>query len=342
MQPPDEAVPRDAEPEVAADLILYGGTVLTMDARNRRAEGIAIRDGRVLLVGSARDVLRFAGERSRVVHVRGRTALPGFIETHNHPLGFGARRRGRVDVSTPPNETIADIVEHIAARAADVPPGEWIRGERYDDTLLRDMRHPTRWDLDRVSPEHPVYLTHVSGHLGVANSVALRIAGITRATPDPVGGTIFRDQSGEPTGVLAEPAAQGLVTRHLPAMTVEDVLESLAVTSDEYVAAGITSVHDTGVGLQAGAATITGYREAIGRKRFLPRTYAFLTEALFPELGDGALSPLAASVPGMGDDRFKLGAVKLWADGSIQGLTSALSEPYHRARHTRGALIHPQ
>lgn len=332
---------RLAAPESAADLVLYNGTVLTMDRLGRRGEALAIRDGRVMLVGSSRDVLAFAGERTRVMDLRGRCALPGFIGTHNHPISVGARLRAAVDASTPPNASIADIVERVAAAVARTPPGVWIRGERYDDTLLKEMRHPNRWDLDRVAPHHPVYLTHVSGHLGAANSLALRIAGITRDLPDPPGGAIFRDADGEPTGVLAERAAQSLVAQHLPVMTRAEIVEALAAASDSYVAAGITSAHDTGLGISQGPQAISGFREAVRTGRFRPRVYAFLAEGLFPELADGRLSPVGAGLPGLGDDRFRLGAVKIIADGSIQGLTGALAEPYDCAPHTRGVLTQP-
>jgi predicted amidohydrolase YtcJ len=342
MSPTGPVVPREAAPEAAADLILYGGSVLSMDARNRRAEAVAVRAGRVLLLGADRDVLRLCGENTLAVDLAGRAALPGFIETHSHPIYFGLQRRFGVDAGTPPNETIADILDRIAAKVGETPPGTWIRGERYDDTLLREMRHPTRHDLDRVAPAHPVYLSHISGHLGTANSLALQIAGITRETADPAGGRILRDAAGEPTGVLAEAPAQRLVLRHLPRYAVEDLREGLEAANEEYVAAGITSAHDTGAGIIAGGQEIGVYRAAIRAGRFRPRLYAFLTEAVFPELAEGRLHPLESAVAGMGDDRFRLGAVKLWADGSIQGLTGALAEPYACAPETTGVLIHPE
>lgn len=331
-----QSVPLEAPPECAADLILHGGTVLTMDRANRRAEAVAIRRGEIVVVGNDRAALRLAGPRTRVVDLAGRAALPGFIETHSHPMSAGRQRRAGVDVSTPPNETIEDILERVAARVRATPKGDWIQGGRYDDTLLREMRHPTRRDLDRAAPDHPVYLVHVSGHLAAVNTAALVIAGITRDTPDPPGAKIFRDEHGEPTGVLAEDAALSLVSRHLPAATPDEMMEDLAAASAEYVAAGITSCTDASVGPEALAA----YRRAVARHRFLPRVYALVNGRAFLNLEAGSLAPLEATAWGLGDDRFRIGAAKLFADGSIQGLTGALSEPYACAPETRGVLIY--
>ena len=333
--------PRTALPENAAELVLLNGTVLTLDHRDSRVTALAIRDGRVLCTGSDRDALRFAGERTRIVDLAGRTALPGFIETHNHPISAGNKLRGVFSAATPPNETVADIVARVEAMTKEVAPGEWIRGMRYDDTLLRDMRHPTRHDLDRVAPDHPVYLVHVSGHLGVANSYALRQAGINFETPEPVGGEIRRDEQGEPTGVLSE-TAQALVTRHVPNPTEQELLDSLAAANESYLAAGITSAHDTGLGFVGGAMAIDAYHKAIRNGTWRPRLYGFVSDRLLPDLSHGLLRPLERGVHGLGNDRFKLGAVKIIADGSIQGLTGALSEPYDCDHSTTGVLTHPQ
>src|SRR5579872_5863578 len=215
---------RNAEPAVAADLVLYNGNILTM-AEKSRAEALAIRDGRIVALGRSGDILRLAGEKTRLLDLGGRTALPGFIETHNHPMFYGYNVRIAVDAGTPPNDSIRDILERIAERVRTTPKGEWIRAERYDDTLLRDKRHPTRADLDRFAPHHPVFMTHITGHFSVANSFALHAAGVDAATKDPPGGLIYRDASGEPNGVLAESAAQMLISQHVPELSAEEMLD---------------------------------------------------------------------------------------------------------------------
>jgi predicted amidohydrolase YtcJ len=332
---------RAADSAVAADLILYNGTILTMATPARR-EAIAIRGGRIVEIGTTREIMRLAGATTRLLDLRGRTALPGFIETHNHPLFYGYTIKIAVDASTPPNETIGDIVERIAERARQTPPGSWIRAERYDDTLLREKRHPTRVELDRAAPNHPVYLTHVTGHFSVANSRALEIADVSGATADPPGGFVERDASGNPTGLLAEAAAQALVSQHIPKMGMEDMLECLAAAGAEYVKHGVTSTHDLAIGFQGSAEAIGAYRRAKERNAFAPRVYGFLSEHILPELAEGRLGPIAGSIAGIGDDHYRLAGVKMWADGSIQGYTGALSEPYYCKPETSGFPIYDQ
>ncbi|MPY78267.1 MAG: amidohydrolase family protein, partial [Actinophytocola sp.] len=219
-----------------ADRILYGGRVRTLDAVGSTADAVAIRDGRVLALGTSREMAALAGERTEWCDLAGRTALPGFIETHNHPYFFGLTLAAAVDAGSPPNDAIADIVERVAEAARAAEPGEWIVGYRYDDTLLADCRHPTRHDLDPVSGDHPVLLVHVSGHFVTANTRALRAAGIGPGTQDPPGGVIGRDDSGEPNGVLAETAAFPVYAL-LPKRSHREMTEILGLAGDAYLAA---------------------------------------------------------------------------------------------------------
>ena len=330
---------RNAEPAVAADLVLYNGNILTM-AEKSRTEALAIRDGRIVALGRSGDILRLAGEKTRLLDLGGRTALPGFIETHNHPMFYGYNVRIAVDAGTPPNDSIQDILERIAERVRTTPKGEWIRAERYDDTLLRDKRHPTRADLDRVAPHHPVFMTHITGHFSVANSFALHAAGVDAATKDPPGGLIYRDASGEPNGVLAESAAQMLISQHVPELSAEEMLDCLRAAGDEYVKAGVTSTHDLGIGFRGGTEAISAYRRAKDRGIFKPRVYGFLAEQLLPELAEGRLGSFAHAIAGIGNEHLRLAGVKLWSDGSIQGFTGALSEPYFCEPNTTGFPIY--
>lgn len=332
------AIPRTADHYRAADRVLLGGTVLTLDSLNRRASAVAIRDGRILAVGADRDIVGLVGQRTDIVDLAGGTALPGFIETHTHPLFYGMTLAAPVDAGSPPNDTIGDIVERVAAAAQDIEPGDWIRAYRYDDTLLRDNRHPARGDLDPVTPNHPVCLQHVSGHFCAINSVALGLMGITRETPDPPGGMIVRDDRGEPTGVLAETAAFDVYAR-MPEPSSDAMDEYLGLAGDSYLANGVTTVHDTGVGLLGGLAELPTYQRAIKTGRFRTRVLAYVVQDLFPSLSDGVLSPVEAGVAGLGDERFRLAGVKFWADGSIQGLTGALQDGYACAPDKHGLLI---
>jgi predicted amidohydrolase YtcJ len=331
---------RTSDPYRAADLVLFNGTVRALDGRQTTTTAMAVRNGRVLALDDDRPMLGLVGESTKVVDLQGRTAIPGFIETHNHPTFFGMTLLAAVDAGSPPNERIDDIVERVAEATRSSERGHWVRGYRYDDTLLADDRHPTRTDLDPASPDHPVCLMHISGHFCVLNSAGLRAVGIDRNTPDPVGGVIVRDSDGEPTGVLAETAAFGAYAA-MPAPSAADLEDALAAANQTYLAAGVTTVHDTGVGLFAGPSELDAYRAARRRGRLQTRIRAYLVQDLFPGLSEGELSPVEAGLAGLGDEWFRVGGVKLWADGSIQGLTGCVSQGYACAPDKTGLLIFP-
>lgn len=318
-----------------ADLVLRGGTVRPLaPVGPDHYEALAVRDGTVVRLGSDREVSLLVGPETEVVELAGRTVFPGFVETHSHPVFFGMTLDAALDAGTPPNETIADLVDRLEQATRDRPPGEWLRGYRYDDTGLRDDRHPTRHDLDPVSGRHPVCLMHISGHLCVLNSAGLRAVGIDRSTPDPPGGLIIRDESGEPTGVLAETAAFAAYER-MPTASAEDLTRALDQALDVYLANGVTTVHDLGLGLLAGQDELGAYDAVLGRGRLMPRIRAYLVDGLVGELGDRATASL-----GEDPSRFRVVGAKMWADGSIQGLTGALHEGYACAPDRFGLLLH--
>jgi predicted amidohydrolase YtcJ len=189
-----------------ADLLLLNGTIITVDPRDSIAEAVAIKDGRIMFAGTTANARKLAGDRTRVIDLQGRTATPGLIDTHVHfsesadSLDLGDAR------------SMEDVIAKVRARAATVPPGTWVRGGGWDEGKLKERRYVTAADLDKAAPEHPVYLTHTTGHYGVANSLAMKLSNLTRETNDPPGGTIDRDKDGNPTGVLKE-RATGLIAR---------------------------------------------------------------------------------------------------------------------------------
>ena len=184
----------------AASMIVTGANVITMDGGNPRAEALAVRGDRLLAVGSDDNVMQHAGTGTRRIDARGLTVTPGFIDAHSHPL-FAEEAVG-VNVNLP---RIGDVKRALAAKAAQTPPGHWIRGVMYDDTKFEDARPLDRRDLDDAVPDHPVYVGHRGGHTGVVNSKAFELAGITNRTPDPDDGRYFRE-NGELTGKVAEHA----------------------------------------------------------------------------------------------------------------------------------------
>ncbi|MFD9893607.1 amidohydrolase [Amycolatopsis sp. NPDC059027] len=326
---------RAAGTDRAADFVALGGTVLTLDNAGRRAGALAAKAGRITAVGTDREIAELIGPDTRVLDLGGRTAIPGFVESHNHPAFFGMTLAAPVDAGSPPNDTIDDIVGRVAQAVSDRDPGEWVRGFRYDDTLLADRRHPARSDLDAVSPRNPVVLTHVSGHFCVANSAALREVGISATTPDPPGGHIARDERGEPTGLLVETAAF-LVTSRLPGQGADELADALRLADAEYLANGITSVHDTGIGLIGGSAELEAYRTLWRTGGLRTRIRGYLFDGLVPGLAEGR-----PERPDLGDadDRFALTGVKIIADGSIQGRTGCLAEGYTCAPGEHGMML---
>jgi len=183
-----------------ADLLLVNGTVLTMNAGDAVAQAVAVRHDSIVAVGSPADIMAFKGPTTRVIDLHGRTATPGLIDTHGHFADGGVAKLFQLDLGDA--SSVAEVVRRVGARAATLKPGEWVLGQGWDEGKLTERRYVYARDLDAVSPKNPVWLVQTTGHYGVANGEALRLAGITRATPNPVAGTIDRDAQAAPTGVL--------------------------------------------------------------------------------------------------------------------------------------------
>ena len=308
---------------LSADTVYVNGIVVTMNG-DQTAEAVAVRGEEIVAVGTSDKVQALAGADTRVVDLDGKTMLPGFYAAHDHFPGSGRVAVSSVDLNSPPIGTIETMDELVAAlseRAAGTPAGEWIQGRGYDDTLLAELRHPTRSDLDRVSTEHPIYISHTSGHLGVANSLALELAGITRSTPDPPGGVIQRNpETGEPNGVFEE--SGGMVSRLVPPPTNEQQLEAFRWAVQDYVDDGVT----TAVLAGGGRGSLINLRQA--------RDEGILTFRIITMMSRGNPEEISAAESGglgshFGDTRLKVGAIKIVQDGSNQGYTGYFTEPYH-------------
>jgi predicted amidohydrolase YtcJ len=316
-----------------AELIFTGGQVHTVNAQNDIVEAVAVGGGRILAVGSNADIRALVGPDTRDVALRGRSLLPGFIDAHCHLTSLGMSMVS-IDCKAPGMRSIEALQKAVHERAATQPPGTWIRGRGYDQTRLRERRHPTRDDWDAVAPDHPVIFTRTCGHIASVNSQALAVAGITDQTPDPAGGRYDRD-GGRNLGVAYETAQTPLQMAALP--TAEEFGTALLRASAAYLAAGCTSVHDAG-GLVGPAFGPCQNLVEAGRLKL--RIYAFATvnslqHPVMGILGVGVRSRF-------GDERLRLGAFKVMTDGSSSGPTAATREPYTSNGLDRGILYWDQ
>lgn len=317
---------------MSASTIFIGGKVYTGDPGKPAVSCLAVRDGRVAAVGDEGEVRALQGPGTRVVRLEGRAVVPGLADAHLHILGY-ALSLDRLALQAA--RSLAEIRQALATAAARLAPGEWIVGRGWDQDQLAERRLPARQDLDEVCPHHPVFLQRTCNHIAVVNSAALRAAGIDRHSPDPPGGRIDRDPvTGEPTGILRENAVD-LVARLIPPVTPARRKELLARALREAVRYGLTQLH-TDDCLYAGGLDVAEalFRELIGPEAIPIR----ITQAIPAEwLAEAAAAGIRT---GAGDEWYRWGHVKLYADGSLGGRTAALLEPYADDPSTRGIYIH--
>jgi predicted amidohydrolase YtcJ len=308
------------------DLILVHGKILTVDAKDTIAQAVAIRQGKILAVGSDEEILHLAGPHAKVIDLHGRTATPGLIDSHAHIAPGGVDELYSVGLSDA--ATVAEVVTRVQAAALRLKPGEWLTGAGWDEGKLVDHRYILASDLDKVSPNNPVWLMHTTGHYGVANHEALRLAHITAGSKDPTAGTIDRDPQGTPTGVLKE-SAMDAVVELIPAPTPEQWRKGILRMVDTMHREGMTAVKDPDIQpaiwdayrqlqqenkltihvcvLWHGGTTLETARAALARIQSLPRP---------PDsLGDGNLLSCGA---------------KLFMDGSGGARTAWVYQDWYR------------
>ena len=310
-----------ATPDGAGAVIFVNGSVLTMNEGAPRAEALAVRDGLILAVGDRADVEVQVGVGAQVRDLDGKTILPGLIDTHGH-FAIGASTAAMADLQPSPAgdvDTLGQLIAKLEDWYADNSSSPWILGFGYDDSLLAEQRHPTRDDLDAISNEIPILLIHVSAHFVTCNTPCLEAAGIHAETPDPAGGVIRRRSgSQEPDGVLEETAMQ-LALAKLPAPTPQAAFAAMAANQAVYTRNGITTAQE-GAGNPAQLAGI----EAFGQNGGLDIDIVGYQLMRTPDDLDAGFSVSDDYVGG-----FRRGGIKLVLDGSPQGKTAWLTEPYH-------------
>ena len=315
---------RNGSPGRGADLIVVNARVWTGWPSQPHAEALAVVGGRVAALGTSAEMQPWRGSSTRVVDAGGRRVVPGFNDSHVHFLG-GGMQLDNVDLRQA--ATPAVFARLIGERAAQTPSGEWVLGGDWDDQLWTPPALPTRQLIDPVARATPVFVNRFDGHMAVANAVALTLAGITAATPDPPGGVIVRDAAGQPTGLLKD-AAMGLVGRVTPPFTAARRAQALTRALGHAASLGVTSVRDMG----PDAADLATYAEFAESGRLTVRVSAAPPERQWAEQARLGIRR------GFGTPFFTLGAVKGFADGSLGSTTAYFFEPYVDAPGTRGLL----
>ena len=303
-----------------AELVLKNASVITMDARQPAAELVAISGDRVLLTGSNDKLEALAGANTQIIDCQGKTVMPGFNDAHCHIFSY-IRKLVSIDLSPPAVSSIADIKAVLRRAAQNTPSGEWLSGTDYNEFYLPERRHPTRWDIDEVTPNHPVVLSHRGLHACVLNSRALLLAGISRDTPDPPDGIIERDfNTGEPTGVLFE--MLGYVRGEvMPLLLEEELRRGATLANQHYLSCGITSLQDA------------TYKNDFSRWQILQRfkEAGIIKSRVYMMVGVRSLGKFqeAGLASGSGDSDLRLGGVKIMlsqATGKLQPQQSELNQ----------------
>ncbi|MDO5528656.1 MAG: amidohydrolase [Paracoccus sp. (in: a-proteobacteria)] len=316
-----------------ADTILHNGTIWC-GFNDGVHQALAIRDGRVLASGSDDEMLALGGTETSLIDLEGRFAMPGLNDAHLHLISTGLTM-GWVDASPDAAPTLEALLDALRARASQTPKGEWVLARGYDQTKLDTGRHPQIGDLDAAVPDHPVMVTRACGHVSVFNSRAFALAGVSAETPDPEGGLIER-RGGALTGMVAE-NAQGLLRDALPLPDEDTLIDAIERAGQHLLSLGITSCMDAAVGQISGYREIAAYRRACDEGRLPVRVWL----TLLGDPGDSVVDEAYADglVSGWGDDMLRLGAVKIFLDGSAGGRTAWMSQPYKGEPENFGVQI---
>jgi predicted amidohydrolase YtcJ len=313
---------------IGADLIIINGKIATIDPSNTIVEAVAVKNGKIIKVGTNDEILLLASKSAQVINLKGKVMLPGFIDSHEHVIRRGLMMDW-VNCKSPPMQTIQDIIDALAAKAAEKSEGEWIIGSWFDETKLSDKRWPTRYDLDEATKTNPIYLGRAGGHNAVVNSIALEIAGISTSTPQPNGGHIDIDESGELTGRLDKVAAMNMVRDRIPKLDPDEMVgllvENWPSIESTLLSWGITTVHEAHIKKYEALA----YQELNGIKKLRIRV-GLMLDGMYPYKGF-ATSDLARQGIrtgfGWGDKLYVIG-VKIGVDGAMGSKTASLRKPY--------------
>jgi predicted amidohydrolase YtcJ len=308
----------------SADLVIVHAKVWTVDAAHPEGQALAVIGDRIVAVGSDKEIAAWRGSNTKVIDAGGKLVLPGFNDSHTHFVTGGAQLD---NVQLNDATSAQEFTRRIAERAKVTPKGSWILGGDWDETKWTPAEFPTKEMLDPVTGDTPVFVERYDGHMGVANSLALRMAGITAQTPDPPGGTIVRDAQGNPTGALKD-AAQDMLFKHVPPLTHEERLDAIKRALAHAASLGVTSIQH----MSADYADIAAYAELRDRNELTTRIYAAPLITEYENLVKVGVRRA------FGDAYLRVGAVKGFADGSLGSRTAYFFEPFSDTPNNRGLL----
>ena len=312
----------------AADLVLRGGKIATVDKDFSIKEAVAVRGDKIVFVGSNKEVASYIGSKTEVIELDGRLVLPGLIDAHVHLASYGAALENLDLTVTTSYQQIVDIV---ATKVKTVNPGEWIQGRGWDQNDWDVKEFPTHDDLSRVSPDNPVFLTRVCGHAVIVNEKAMVIAGLNASSQEPPGGKIFCKANGEPTGVLID-EAEYLVKSKIPKMSRRKLKEIIENASKSCLSVGLTGMHDAWIPVSQ----IKVYKELIDEGRLGIRIYAMLAD---PDTGEITVYLQRHKIENYGNNFLKIRSVKLFTDGALGSRGAAFFEPYEDDPENTGLLM---
>ncbi|MGE5736635.1 MAG: amidohydrolase [Acidobacteriota bacterium] len=319
-----------AQSEPTADLIVSNANVWTVDGKLPRAQAVAIIGERIVAVGSQADVQGWRGASTRVIDAGGKLVLPGFNDAHVHFVS-GGQQLDAVDLNDA--TSAEEFVKRVAQQASKTPKKQWITGGDWDETKWSPAQLPTKEMIDAVTPDNPVFLNRYDGHMSLANSIALRLAGVTASTPDPPGGSIVRDAQGNPTGALKD-AAMDYVFKVIPPLSHDQRLHAVQRALSHAASLGVTSVQD----MNPEYADIAVYSELLDRGQLTARIYA---APLITQVDDQVKIGIRRA---FGSPYLRIGALKGYADGSLGSASAYFFEPFVDQPNNHGLLsdeMHP-
>jgi predicted amidohydrolase YtcJ len=317
--------------DLYADTVFVNGNVITIDEDDSIAEAVAVKDSYIYRVGTNELINDVIGKKTKVVDLQGKTIIPGLIDSHMHPGSYGVFWIKGVKCG-PDINSIGELLDRIKEKAEKTPKGRWILGYTLDDVKLG--RYPTRWELDKVTPENPLYIQRRDGHIGIVNSLALEAGNITKDTPDPPHGKIDRDENGIPTGVLRE-SAKEIVFSKMPPYSEDEYYEGLKHVFNEFNELGLTTIH----------ASMTSSKELKAMQKLKKRKELKIRVCVHASgREEGMLESLIATgiqTP-FGDNWLKITEIEWVFDTSTSGRTAAYYDPYIDEPDNYGILLYDQ